>query len=113
MRLPWTTGTRSFDEDLGLDVLDIARENPYTENDLKHNLELRGAVYAIIESLPRKVRKHIAYQHKVDIASVIILQRAAATEAAYKALSGGMEYQEEVSEYTIPDVTYPRGTEEA
>lgn len=103
MRLPWTTGSSSFDEDLGRKVLALARENPNTEKDLEQSLELRGATHAIIESLPKRVRKKLTHQHKVDIASVIVLQRAAATQVAYE--DCGLTFQPEtpVDEYAIPD----------
>lgn len=112
MRFPWTSGHRSFDENLGLDVLDLARGNPNTEKDLQTNLELRGAVYAIIGSLPKRVQRRITYDNKVDIASVVILQRAASYQAALKDCGVTIEPEETVDEHATDTGTDTGGAEE-
>lgn len=77
----WTNGTKDERDDYkSKQILEIARNEFELEAQtaLFVNPEIRSATYAIIEALPAKLRKKVTNGAFVDIASIILLQRAAA-----------------------------------
>jgi len=75
----WTNGAKTeLDQSRAYQLLTIAR-NEFeldAQTDLFKDGELRSATYAIIEALPKKYRKKIPNGSFVDIASIILLQKA-------------------------------------
>lgn len=77
----WTNGPKDERDDYkSKQILEIARNEFELEahTALFINQEIRSATYAIIEALPIKIRKKVTDGAFVDIASIILLQRAAA-----------------------------------
>lgn len=68
------TKSINFDEDYGRRLLDFTRQDPAVAESLEGSLELRGCVHAIIAALPGDIE--LDYQHYLDIASVLLYQRA-------------------------------------
>lgn len=78
-QLTWMNGAKTdTDQARATRLLNIARDEFEldAQADLFKDGELRSATYAVIEALPAKYRKKIPNGSFVDIASIILLQRA-------------------------------------
>lgn len=79
----WTTGNNWIDLEMADELLKIAKDDFYEDAEigLLNDEELRVAVYAIIEALPKRLRKKVTDEAFFDIACVLVMQRAV---SAYK-----------------------------
>lgn len=79
----WISGSRYIDIAMSEDVLNIARTEFLEDAEIAlfNNEEIRIGTYAIIQALPVRLRKKVTDVVFLEIASILILQRAS---EAYK-----------------------------
>lgn len=74
----WTTGGSPFTEAVAEGVLSIAQSQfrEDAEIALFNNEEVRTAVYAVVKALPVRLQKKVTDEAFLDIAAILLLQRA-------------------------------------
>lgn len=75
----WMIGSDPFDIAIAEDVLAIAREQfgEDAEEALFNNPEIYSATFAVVQALPKRLRNKVTDEAFRDIASILLLQRAA------------------------------------
>ena len=74
----WTNGSSSLNTAISEDVLNIARSQfgEDAEIALFNNEEIRTATYAVVQALPARLQKKVTDEAFLDIAAILLLQRA-------------------------------------